>query len=69
MKTGAEPAARIEREQFEEEVTRHMKGLFRLFEAYMRDKYGLRTADQRIAENAQQLTERFNKAEREQVTR
>lgn len=50
------------RERFEEQLTRQMKGIFRDFEAFLRDKYGLQPVDEvSPVERAQQLTERFNR--------
>lgn len=60
------------REQFEEQVCRHMKGLFREFELYVRDKYGLRTVEEQVAalsqeERARLITARFNRSRGEDL--
>jgi len=50
------------RERFEDQVTRQVKGMFREFEIYLRDKYGLVTVDELPADAlARLVTERFNR--------
>lgn len=47
------------RERLEDEITRKVKGIFREFEDYLRQTYGLTRVDQARLQKAQRLTQEF----------